>query len=62
MPTLQAGGSERVMSELAGYFCQKENLNVELILYGKDPEIFYPVPENLKIHLPKSEFKDRFRL
>ncbi len=61
MPTLQAGGSERVMSELAGYFCQKENLNVELILYGKDPEIFYPVPENLKIHLPKSEFKDRFR-
>jgi glycosyltransferase involved in cell wall biosynthesis len=52
---------ERVMSELAGYFCQKNDLEVHLVLYGRMPELFYKVPENLVIHCPKSQFNNRFR-
>jgi glycosyltransferase involved in cell wall biosynthesis len=52
---------ERVMSELAGYFCQKDNLEVHLILYDRDPVIFYKIPENIVIHKPKSRFNNKFR-
>lgn len=61
IPNLQAGGMERVMSELAAYFCRTPMLEVHLVLYGKTPEIFYSVPDNLKIHQPGSVFKNRFR-
>jgi len=61
IPTLQPGGMERVMSELAGHFCQKSNLEVHLILYDSNPIIFYSIPENLVIHKPKSRFKNRLR-
>jgi glycosyltransferase involved in cell wall biosynthesis len=61
IPSLQAGGMERVMSELAGYFCKKNDLHVHLLLYGKEPEIFYYVPEGLIIHKPITVFNDRFR-
>jgi GalNAc-alpha-(1->4)-GalNAc-alpha-(1->3)-diNAcBac-PP-undecaprenol alpha-1,4-N-acetyl-D-galactosaminyltransferase len=59
--SLQVGGMERVMSELAGYFCQKKDLEVHLILCGRKPEIFYYVPDNLIIHRPNLEFNNRFR-
>ncbi len=62
IPSLQAGGMERVMSELASYFYQNQRLDVHLILYGKAPEIFYVVPDNLKIHQPVKSFDNRFRL
>jgi glycosyltransferase involved in cell wall biosynthesis len=61
IPTLQPGGMERVMSELAGYFCQKSNLEVNLILYDSNPVIFYNVPEKMVIHKPKSRFNNRLR-
>jgi glycosyltransferase involved in cell wall biosynthesis len=61
LPSLQAGGMERVMSELAGFFCQSTNLEVHMVLFGRSPEIFYDVPDNLKIHEPKSVFNNRFR-
>jgi glycosyltransferase involved in cell wall biosynthesis len=61
IPSLQAGGMERVMSELAGYFCKKDEVEVHLVLYERRPELFYNVPENLIIHKPKSEFNDRLR-
>jgi GalNAc-alpha-(1->4)-GalNAc-alpha-(1->3)-diNAcBac-PP-undecaprenol alpha-1,4-N-acetyl-D-galactosaminyltransferase len=37
IPSLQPGGMERVMSELAVHFCQKNNLEVHLIHYDHDP-------------------------
>jgi GalNAc-alpha-(1->4)-GalNAc-alpha-(1->3)-diNAcBac-PP-undecaprenol alpha-1,4-N-acetyl-D-galactosaminyltransferase len=61
IPSLQPGGMERVMSELAGRFCQKSNLEVHLILYDRDPVIFYKIPENLLIHKPKSRFNNKLR-
>jgi GalNAc-alpha-(1->4)-GalNAc-alpha-(1->3)-diNAcBac-PP-undecaprenol alpha-1,4-N-acetyl-D-galactosaminyltransferase len=53
---------ERVMSELSGYFCLKEEVDVHLVLFGRNPEIFYHVPSNLAIHRPESEFNNKFRL
>lgn len=52
---------ERVMSELAEYFCKKKDVAIHLVLYGKNPTVFYSVPDNLIIHKPSSEFNDRFR-
>ncbi len=61
IPTLQAGGMERVMSELAFYFCSHKDLEVHLILYGKKINIFYNLPEGLIIHKPVKIFNDHFR-
>lgn len=61
IPSLQTGGMERVMSELAGYFCQKTNLEVHMVLYGRRPKVFYYVPDNLIIHRPKTKFNNILR-
>jgi GalNAc-alpha-(1->4)-GalNAc-alpha-(1->3)-diNAcBac-PP-undecaprenol alpha-1,4-N-acetyl-D-galactosaminyltransferase len=53
---------ERVMSELASYFCEKNELEVHVVLYGKSPEMFYDLPENLVIHKPGTVFDNRLRL
>jgi glycosyltransferase involved in cell wall biosynthesis len=58
IPSLQAGGMERVMSELAGHFCKKSDLEVHMILYGRSLEVFYPIPENLILHKPGSVVND----
>lgn len=58
IPSLQAGGMERVMSELAQYFCAKPEYEVHLVLYGLTREIFYSVPENLIVHKPEFEFNN----
>lgn len=59
--SLQAGGMERVMSELASYFANKANTETHLILYGLNREIFYRVPENLIVHKPKFKFDNNKR-
>lgn len=61
IPSLQAGGMERVMSELAHYFCSKVNFEVHLVMYGLTREVFYKVPDNLIIHKPKFEFDNNKR-
>lgn len=61
IPSLQAGGMERVMTELATFFCQKEELEVYLILYGIKRDIFYEIPENLIIKIPSFEFDNNKR-
>lgn len=61
IPSLHAGGMERVMSELAGSFCNNTGLEVYLVLYGKAPEIFYALPENLIVRKPDTKFNDSFR-
>jgi len=52
---------ERVMSELAGYFCQITHLEVHLVLYGRNAEIFYKLPDNITIHIPGTPFNNRLR-
>jgi len=62
IPSLQAGGMERVMSELAGYFASREELEVHLILYGISREIFYEIPDNILISIPGFKFHNKWRL
>lgn len=52
---------ERVMCELAKYFCLKRDIDTHLILYGRNPELFYDVPVNLIIHQPVSKFNNKLR-
>ncbi|PKD43251.1 glycosyltransferase [Rhodohalobacter barkolensis] len=61
IPTLQSGGMERVMSELAGFFSAKHDTKVHLVLYGKERELFYEVPDGVQIHRPDWTFSDRWR-
>ena len=62
IPSLNAGGMERVMSELAGNFAANPRLEVHLIIYGLKTELFYDVPSNLIIHKPNFVFNNKFRL
>jgi len=62
IPSLQGGGMERVMSILAKEFARIEKVNVHLVLYGKSQTIFYPLPDNIRIHRPPYIFKDTYRL
>ncbi|MFZ4435686.1 MAG: glycosyltransferase [Flavobacterium psychrophilum] len=52
---------ERVMSELAQYFCSKNEYEVHLVLFGLRREIFYKVPDNLILHKPIFEFDNSKR-
>lgn len=61
IPSLHAGGMERVMSELAWYFSDKPNLELHIILYGHKRDIFYSVPDNISLHKPDFEFKNSKR-
>lgn len=62
IPSLQAGGMERVMSELLRYFSSKNGIELHVILYGITREIFYPVPDTIIIHKPAFRFNNRLRL
>ncbi|NLD64901.1 MAG: glycosyltransferase family 4 protein [Bacteroidales bacterium] len=61
LPSLQAGGMERVMAELANYYSSTEKIEVHLILFGKSPKIFYSLNNNIVIHLITGTFQDLFR-
>ena len=50
-----------MMSELANYFAQKEEVQVHLVLYGKNRDIFFPVDERITIYRPKFDFSDHVR-
>ena len=50
-----------MMSELANYFCQKQTVEVNLVLYGIKPTIFYSLPGNILIHKPEFIFNNRYR-
>lgn len=62
IPCLQAGGMERVMSELAWFFASREELEVHLILYGISREVFYQIPGNITITVPRFKFENKLRL
>jgi GalNAc-alpha-(1->4)-GalNAc-alpha-(1->3)-diNAcBac-PP-undecaprenol alpha-1,4-N-acetyl-D-galactosaminyltransferase len=62
IPSLQAGGMERVMSELAWYFAAKRDIETHIVIYGIYREIFYPLPDNIIIHKPRFRFNNNWRL
>ena len=59
--SLQAGGMERVMAELASFFSGIKNLEVHIVLYGINREIFYSLPPTVIVHKPGFEFNDQRR-
>lgn len=61
IPSLQAGGMERVMSELLNYFSTNENYELHLILYGHKRIIFYSINDSIIVHKPTFEFKNIYR-
>jgi GalNAc-alpha-(1->4)-GalNAc-alpha-(1->3)-diNAcBac-PP-undecaprenol alpha-1,4-N-acetyl-D-galactosaminyltransferase len=61
IPSLKAGGMERVMSELAAFFGKQDKLEVHIILYGRNPRLFFNVPENVLVHKPEKNFRNKLR-
>lgn len=62
IPSLQAGGMERVMSELTWNFFLRNDCEIHMVLYGITREIFYQIPEGLIIHKPSFTFNNKLRL
>ena len=62
IPSLGVGGMERVMSEIAWDFSRRENVELHLIMFGRDRSVFYSVPDNMNIHKPDFKYVSRYRL
>lgn len=60
--SLQAGGMERVMSEIVNFFSETKKYEVHLILYGIERELFFSVSKDIIIHQPNFKFNNSFRL
>lgn len=60
--SLQAGGMERVMSELLNYFVAKPHYEVHLVLYGIKRDVFYEISNSVIIHRPDFQFNNSKRL
>lgn len=60
--SLQVGGMERVMSILANNFAQKKEIQLHIILYGKNPEIFYPISDRIIVHISDFKFDQNKRI
>lgn len=61
IPSLQAGGMERVMTEVANYLVNNSNYEVTLVLYGITREIFYQLDPNVNVIKPKFTFDNKRR-
>jgi GalNAc-alpha-(1->4)-GalNAc-alpha-(1->3)-diNAcBac-PP-undecaprenol alpha-1,4-N-acetyl-D-galactosaminyltransferase len=62
IPSLQPGGMERVMAELANYFVSDQHLEVHLVLYGIKRDVFYTIDERIIVHRPSFPFNNRRRI
>lgn len=61
--SLHVGGAERVMSILINDFVQKaQTTEVHLVLYGRKPEIFYPLSDEVIVHQPAFDFDSYSRV
>lgn len=62
IPSLQAGGMERVMVELANTFVRQARCEIHLLLYGINREIFYDLSPQVIVHKPSFAFNNKMRL
>jgi GalNAc-alpha-(1->4)-GalNAc-alpha-(1->3)-diNAcBac-PP-undecaprenol alpha-1,4-N-acetyl-D-galactosaminyltransferase len=60
--SLQPGGMERVMSELASSLSADPFTEVHLVMYGRKPELFYVVDKRVVIHMPQEVFDNKRRI
>lgn len=58
---LGIGGMERVMSILLNDFAQRENVEVSLVLIGRNRNINYDLNKNIQIYKPQFEFENSKR-
>lgn len=62
IPSLQGGGMERVMSEIIKYITSNhKDVECHLVLYGKNREISYEVPDSVIVYRPPFVFEDNKR-
>lgn len=61
IPSLQPGGMERVMSEIAWDFSKRENVELHLLMFGRERDVFYDIPENMTVHKPDFKFNNNLR-
>ncbi len=54
IPSLCAGGMERVMTALATCFAG-EGWEVHLVMYGRNPVVFYALPDTVSLHMPEDK-------
>jgi GalNAc-alpha-(1->4)-GalNAc-alpha-(1->3)-diNAcBac-PP-undecaprenol alpha-1,4-N-acetyl-D-galactosaminyltransferase len=60
IPSLHAGGMERVMCELADYFNTIPGIRVYMVILGKTNK-FYEVSPRIEIIEPEFNFNNKFR-
>ncbi len=60
--SLQAGGMERVMSELLNYFAASNRYHVHLVLYGIKRDVFYDISKDIIVYRPSFEFDNSKRV
>jgi GalNAc-alpha-(1->4)-GalNAc-alpha-(1->3)-diNAcBac-PP-undecaprenol alpha-1,4-N-acetyl-D-galactosaminyltransferase len=61
VPSLKAGGMERVMAEVANYLSEDSDLEVHLILFS-DRENFFKLLPDVHIHRPDYDSRNKFKL
>lgn len=61
IPSLKPGGMERVMSVLANDFDRRVDVEVHLLLFGKDCTIFYPISDSITVYKPDFQFNNKVR-
>lgn len=52
---------ERVMSEIAWDFSKRKNVELHLIMFGRNRDVFYDIPQNMIIHKPSFEYTPKHR-
>jgi glycosyltransferase involved in cell wall biosynthesis len=62
MHALKVGGMEREVAELANHYAEQNNLEVHIVLYGKERSIFYQLNEKITVHHPQFLFNEKYRL
>lgn len=56
IPSLQAGGMERVMATLISQFVEQSLFEVDLVLYGRHRTRFFELPLSVRVHEPEFDF------
>lgn len=62
IPSLQSGGMERVMTELANSFTDYEYTEIHLVLYGKSRDVFFELDDRIIVHKPGWPFYNNKRI
>jgi GalNAc-alpha-(1->4)-GalNAc-alpha-(1->3)-diNAcBac-PP-undecaprenol alpha-1,4-N-acetyl-D-galactosaminyltransferase len=62
IPTLIGGGMERVASEFANYFSDKNEFKVIILMYGNNLGSSYKLSNSIQIIQPKNQFNNKQRI